>query len=217
MKLKPLVCVFAHPDDEAFGPAGSIAHFASQRDVYIICVTSGDAASVKDKDSLAKIREKELLKSSEILGAKGVEFLRFTDGSLCNNVYHKLADKIIQKIEKYKPDTLLTFDLKGVSGHVDHVVVALVTSFIFQKLKYVKTLLYYCELKEMMEQIKDYFVYVPPGYNKQDIDLTIDVSKYWDTKLKAMRAHESQKDDADWIIGMISKFPKEEHFLKLEK
>src|SRR3990167_7504777 len=175
MNLKPLLCVFAHPDDEAFGPAGSIAYFAAQRDVYIICVTSGDAAIVKDKDSLAKIREKELLKSAEIL------------------------------------------DLKGVSGHVDHVVVALATSFVFQKLKYVKTLLYYCELKEMMEQIKDYFVYVPPGYNKQDIDLTIDVSKYWDTKLKAMRAHESQKDDADWIIGMISKFPKEEHFLKLEK
>ena len=41
--MAPLVCIFAHPDDEAFGPAGSIAKFASERDVYIICVTNGDA------------------------------------------------------------------------------------------------------------------------------------------------------------------------------
>ncbi|MBP9816108.1 PIG-L family deacetylase [Candidatus Woesebacteria bacterium] len=37
-----IVAIFAHPDDEAFGPGGTLAKLSNEHDVYIICVTSGD-------------------------------------------------------------------------------------------------------------------------------------------------------------------------------
>ena len=94
--MKPIVGVFAHPDDEAFGPGGTLASFAKERDVYTICVTNGDAgqnSSGKTKE-LAQIRRDELLASAEVLGIKKVFFLDYKDGTLCNNLYHEIAGKI---------------------------------------------------------------------------------------------------------------------------
>ena len=94
--LKPLVCIFAHPDDEAFGPGGSIAKFASERDVYLISITNGDAGKSSNGQSkmLGVIRRKELSASSRILGIKKVFFLNFKDGNLNNNLYHEIALEI---------------------------------------------------------------------------------------------------------------------------
>jgi len=222
--MKPLVCIIAHPDDEAFGPAGSIAHFSRLRAVHILCATSGDADSKFTKhesSQLGKIREKELRASARILGVTSVVFLGFHDGTLCNNSYHDLAESIQRKLEELRPDTILTFDTNGISGHIDHIVVSLVTTFVFNKLGYVKTLLYYTERKEWMDafmvDIGQYFVYVPPGRIRSDIGLTIDTKKYWEIRVKAMDAHVSQKSDAEWLKRVLAKLPKEEHFLVLEK
>ncbi|MBI2637373.1 MAG: PIG-L family deacetylase, partial [Candidatus Sungbacteria bacterium] len=42
-KKKTIVAIFAHPDDEAFGPAGTLAKLALAHDVYVICATKGEA------------------------------------------------------------------------------------------------------------------------------------------------------------------------------
>lgn len=215
--MKPLVCVFAHPDDEAFGPAGTIAKFAQERDVYVVCVTSGGAAKAGDHKKLAATRERELLASAKILGVKGIDFLRFDDGDLCNNIYHKLADAVRSKLEKYRPDTIITFDINGISGHLDHIAVALVTTYVFKKLTFIKTLLYYCNIERMLKKVRDYFIYIPPGRKRSETDLVVDTEAYWETKKKAMFAHKSQIEDAKYLLKLFSKFPKEEYFMKMEK
>src|SRR6266568_3140736 len=106
--MKPLVAIFAHPDDEVFGPGGTIATFASERDIYIICVTNGDAglnSSTKTHD-LGEIRKEEMLESTKILGVKQVFFLGYKDGSLNNNLYHEIAEKVQKILEKILPETL---------------------------------------------------------------------------------------------------------------
>ena len=57
--MKPVVGVFAHPDDEAFFTGGTIATLSKERDVYTICVTNGDAGENRSgkEGSLADIRK----------------------------------------------------------------------------------------------------------------------------------------------------------------
>jgi N,N'-diacetylchitobiose non-reducing end deacetylase len=214
--MKPLVCIFAHPDDEALGPGGTIAKFAEEREVYLVCITDGSEGMGKGS-KLAEIRKKELLRSSKILGVKKVEFLNYKDGSLCNSLYHEIAQKLTDILNKYGPDTLLTFELRGISGHLDHIAASLITTYVFYKLDFVKKIMYLCELKEAMDQDLDYFIYQPPGYNRKDIDYTVDIKKTWDKQVQAMKAHKSQIDDVEKVLSIKEKLPKEEHFKILEK
>ena len=50
--MKTVVGVFAHPDDEALGPSGTIATLAKDYQVYLICVTSGEAAGRTKEEKL---------------------------------------------------------------------------------------------------------------------------------------------------------------------
>jgi LmbE family N-acetylglucosaminyl deacetylase len=166
------------------------------------------------------VRELELRRSAEILGVKEVIFLSFGDGTLCNAIYHELAKKIRKEIERIQPSLLLTFEPRGVSGHIDHIVTSMVTSYVFEHQSYAKELLYFCHTEEHTKREKeaeDYFVYFPPGYKNRDIGRIVDISSVWDTKVKAMRAHRSQKDDVDFILSIINKLPKKEYFLVLRK
>lgn len=211
-----VVCVFAHPDDEAFGPGGTIAKYAKDSEVYLISATNGNSEE-RGGEKLGKTREKELLASAKVLGIKKVFFLGFEDGTLDLNTYHNLADKIRDIIVDIRPETVITFELRGISGHPDHVVVAGATSFVVQKLPFVKNLYYHCLTKDMRKRMgNDYFIFVPPGYSKKDIDKVVDVSSVWETKVKAMRCHKSQIKDVERILESRKDMPKKEYFLKAD-
>lgn len=218
---KQLVCIFAHPDDEAFGPGGSILHFAQTCDVHIVCVTDGGAGRSSDPKlatNLASVRKHEMQESCKVLGVKNLTFLDFADGDLSNNNYHMVADRIKTELDKLTPDTLLTFNLDGCSGHLDHIAVAMITSYLFEKLSYVKQLLYFCEKREIKVALKDtYFVYFPPGYKSDEVDLVLDVSPYHETQLQAMHKHVSQSKDCDWILSEFGDHLNTEYFRILQK
>lgn len=216
MKKKTLVCVFAHPDDEAFGPGGTIANFAKTHDVYVLCATRGEAqkSTKKEGDELGRIRSQELLASAKILGVKKVYFLGFRDGTLCNNLYHILASKIQAKFEELKPDVIMTFEPRGISGHVDHITVSMATSYVFLKLTSIKKLLYYCSLEKLAKKYrKTYFIYFPPGYEESEVDEVVDVEDMWKIKVSAMYQHQSQIADVKRILQQQNKYPKKEYFL----
>lgn len=215
---KKIVCIFAHPDDEAIGPGGSIAHFLNEGcKVYLICVTSGNAyGNIK----LGEIRKREIQKSTKILGINknNLYLLNFDDGSLNNNNYHQVVEKIERILLEIRPDTLLTYNQNGVSGHLDHVAVSMQTSYLFERLKFVKQILYFTQLKNIKKIIgKKYFVYFPEGSDKKDIDLEIDVSPYLDIKIKAIKTHSSQIKNKKIIISFLKKIFKREYFKVIQK
>jgi LmbE family N-acetylglucosaminyl deacetylase len=215
--MKPLFCIFAHPDDEAFGPGGSIATFSKDRKVYLICVTDGNAKECfqhEKHDNLGDIRKEELLKSAKILGIQDVFFLGFPDGGLCNNLYHEIAGQTEVLLETYDPDTLLTFENNGISGHIDHIAVSFITAFLYHKLTFIKKLMYYAESEEIIKELRDdYFIHMPEGIRKGKEDLSIDTSSVWETKVKAMCVHKSQQKDVDTNLALLTKHPKIEYFL----
>lgn len=213
---KAIVCIFAHPDDEAFGPSGTINKLSQEYDVYLLCATKGQAGKdsrTNRKTSLTSKRAQELRESAKILGIKKVYFLGFTDGTLSNNLYHKLAAKVQARLELLKPEIVLTQENRGVSGHIDHIVVSMVTTYVVKKLPFVKELWYTVVSKERAARMQDYFIYFPPGYDKSEVDKVVDVSDVWDVKVKAMMCHESQKHDAQRILKSAENYPKEEYFL----
>lgn len=216
---KVVVGIFAHPDDEAFGPGGTLAKLSKTHDVYLLCVTKGEAGkSPSQIKKLGEIRAKELRRSAKILGVKKVYFLGFKDGTLSNNLYHELSAKIKRHLMKLKPQTLITFEPQGVSGHIDHITVSMATSFVFWKLPFIKNLWQFCRLysKERFEK-QDYFIYFPPGYKRNEIDRIVKTDDFWETKVKAMMCHKSQLGDIKRILKFMEKMPKEEYFLVIRK
>lgn len=215
--MKTIVGIFAHPDDETFGPGGTIAKLAKNNNVYAICVTGGDVgqnAREHTTRKLSDIRRDEYRNAAKILGIKKCYCLKFGDGTLSNNLYHKIASKIEKILEKLNPDTLITYEPKGVSGHIDHIAVSMITTFVFKRNKNIKTLMYYCIRDTRREKyLDDYFIYFPEGYKIQDLDMESDISKTLKQKIEAIKAHRSQKKDGDQIIKSLLKMPPKEYFI----
>lgn len=217
--MKKIVGIFAHPDDEAIGPAGTLAKLAREHEVTLICVTSGEASGKTHEEKLevGETRRAELRKSARILGIKEVIFLGYEDGELKNNSYHDLARDIREKLEEIRPDTLMTFEWRGISGHIDHIAVSLVTTYVFHQLDFTQKLMYFCICREESELMHDYFIFFPPGYEKEDVHEVVDVSDVWSVKEKAMKAHSSQINDVEKALINSATLPKEEYFLIVEK
>ncbi len=215
-----IVCVFSHPDDEAFGPGGTIASLAKEHEVHLICATHGEAGSCpnpKDKPKLGQIRMNELEESAKILGVKTVTCFNYKDGELCNNNYHEIGSSIMTELDKLKPEILLTFEPRGVTGHLDHIAISMVTTYLFEKSSSAKELWYYCLSKAQRDCFDDYFIYFPPGYSESAIDKSFDVTSVWEQKIAAMQAHTSQKQDCEMILSKTKALPKIEHFIILAK
>lgn len=218
MAGKTILGVFAHPDDETFGPGGTLAIWASQgAKIYTLCATKGESGlNSLNSGEISKIREQEVIKASKHLGVLSTEFLGFYDGNIGNNEMLRLEEIITQKIKEYKPDALLTFDLTGISGHMDHIAVASATTQSYLKTGIVKDLYYYT-VPEEFTTIREYFVYRPKGKPLTEIDITVDITDVWDKKVEAMHMHQTQKHDAMRIIEHRGNLPKHEHLMLFKK
>ncbi|MDQ3099112.1 MAG: PIG-L family deacetylase [bacterium] len=212
--MQKILCVFAHPDDEAFGPGGTIALWAKQgAQIHLLCVTKGEAGINDTGTETASLRTKELEASAKILGIEKIEYLDYIDGEIGNIKMIEIEAKIIEKINKFQPDTLLTFNLNGVSGHIDHITVASATTQAFRKTASTKKLYYYSMKRTETDDIKEYFVYSPPGITPEQADEIIDVSSVWDIKVEAMYCHRSQIKDVEWILSIEEAKNRNEYFL----
>lgn len=217
---KTIVAIFAHPDDETFGPGGTLHKLAQHNTVYTICATGGEAGENNSTDHthpISEIRHSELKNASRVLGVKDVFFLGFKDGTLSNNQYHEIAHAVQKKLEELRPEIVITFEPKGVSGHIDHIAMSMITTFVVRDLPFVHTIMYYGNLKERAELRKDYFIYFPPGYDKSEFDEVVDISDVWDVKVKAMEQHKSQRKDMENILKTAENFPKEEYFFVVKR
>ena len=108
LQPKRILCLFAHPDDETFGPGGSLAVWKEQgAEVHIICATKGEGGG----SSTARV--KELKTAAKILNLNSVTFLKFKDGKIGNNQLIELENAFIPFINTLQPDTIVTFDLNA--------------------------------------------------------------------------------------------------------
>lgn len=202
--------IFAHPDDAGFGPSGTLTMAArGGADVYLICATCGGAGvNIDGHENLADVREAEEKAAAEVMGVKSCEMLRYEDGTLSNDKYLEIADRVMTYIRGIvsEPDTrvtLITFDPNGISGHIDHIVMSHVTTFVYLKLRDEMSiaLKYFCIPREFSPTANTDWIYAPKGRTIAEIDDTIDVRSVRDQKIAAIRAHATQVNDANFHLS----------------
>ncbi len=123
--LGTIMAIFAHPDDETF-TCGGLLSMAVANGQTVICVTAtrGEAGVRDEKrwpaDKLGQIREHELEEALKILGISHHHWLDYEDGRCHQIPDTEAVAKLIKLVDKYQPDTILTFGPDGLTGHQDH-------------------------------------------------------------------------------------------------
>jgi mycothiol S-conjugate amidase len=194
-----LLAVFAHPDDESFGPGGTLAHYAGQgTDVRLLCATRGEVGDIpqgllKEGQDIAQLRESELRCAAEHLGLSDVHFLDYRDSGMAGSddnrhpralaaaPLEEVAGKIYDYIQEFQPQVVITFDPIGGYRHPDHIAIYEATRTAFEMASkassgYRPQKLYYHtfskRLMRMLLRVLPLFGQDPHRYGRnQDIDL----------------------------------------------
>lgn len=213
--------IFAHPDDESFGPSGTLAlQIQNGADVHLICATGGEHGQNPDShDDLGDARIKEWYAAGALLGVKSQYHLGFVDGTLNNNQFQDIAQKTEDIIAIITADyddatqfTFITMDQNGISGHIDHITMSFVASYVFVKLRAKDTritaLWYFCVPEYVLPGADTSFVFRSKGRTESEIDIKHDISSVFELKKQIMRAHVSQRGDAEMLIARAEQAPK---------
>lgn len=123
---KKLLVVFPHPDDESVMAGGLIQRAMKLGfEVTVLILTEGDRGKIFVNGrgrSTVEIRRQEMAEAMSRLGVIDWIMWKFPDGKL--RYRHKWRERLGKFIEETKPGVIVSYDLSGVSGHPDHIVVA---------------------------------------------------------------------------------------------
>jgi LmbE family N-acetylglucosaminyl deacetylase len=122
-----VLIVFAHPDDESYGPGATIAGLAaSGARLTLLTFTRGEHSTLGVGDGigpaeLAKIRTEELRLAARELGIEQVRQHDYPDGGLRDTPRPELQGLVRAALEELRPALVITFGTGGISRHPDHI------------------------------------------------------------------------------------------------
>ncbi|MBI3362569.1 MAG: PIG-L family deacetylase [Chloroflexi bacterium] len=138
---KTLLSIFAHPDDESFGPGGTLAKYAAQGvAVHHVCGTRGEVGSADPQHlagyaSVGDMRWAELQCAAQHLDLASVIHLGYRDSGMPGSADNQhpqalaaapiaeVAAKIAHLIRELKPQVVITHDPVGGYRHPDHIAI----------------------------------------------------------------------------------------------
>jgi len=206
--LRRILCISAHPDDNEFTIAGSVARWAREgRDVGFCLVTTGGAGvneHTPSNEGLIPIREKETRAAAKILGVKDVILLGYADGTLEPTL--AMRRDLTRAIRRFRPDIVVCGDPtvryygNEYLNHPDHRAVASAaldavfpsseTNAIFPEL-----------LAEGLPAHKVKQVFISGSLQP---DVFVDISRTLRLKCRALRAHRSQVGKGEWVDQLLT-------------
>jgi LmbE family N-acetylglucosaminyl deacetylase len=145
-----LLAVLAHPDDESFGPGGTLALYAQRGvEVHLACATRGEVGSAPEEllaghADVGALREHELRCAAKHLGLASVHFLGYRDSgmpgspdnqhprALAAAPLDEVAAQVAHLIRQIRPQVVITFDPMGGYRHPDHIAIHRATLEAFQ-------------------------------------------------------------------------------------
>ena len=127
--LPGIMGIFAHPDDESFGLAGTLARATMQgHPAAIVCATRGEVGEIADAalatpETLGQVREDELRAACAAVGVHDVSFLDYVDGQLADANENEAIGRIVAHLRRFRPAVVVTFAANGGYGHPDHMAI----------------------------------------------------------------------------------------------
>jgi LmbE family N-acetylglucosaminyl deacetylase len=217
-----VACVFAHPDDDTFAVAGSLAlHTGDELALTVVLATSGDAGRIADlslatRETLARVREAEDAASWRVLGLEPeLRFLRHADGGLRDLPPGGLAHEVRSVLEAVAPEVVITFGPDGVTGHDDHVAIGAAATEAFEAIRTSATGSAFSRLlhtaiprsaldrlnvllrERGLEPMDPTQPFMPRGVPDAAIGARVDVSGVYERKIEAIRCHKTQAELED--------------------
>jgi LmbE family N-acetylglucosaminyl deacetylase len=138
-----LLAVFAHPDDDAYGIAGTVALHADDPEFRFVLVlaTDGGAGDIREgfpatRETLGAIRQAEDAAAWRALGRvpERHEWLGYADGEVDRVPPEELVERIAAVMAEERPDVVATFGPDGIFGHPDHIAIGAATDAAFHRL-----------------------------------------------------------------------------------
>ncbi len=138
---RSILACFAHPDDEAFGCAGTLIRAVNDgADLTLVCATRGEEGEISDPalgtpEILGQVREAEMQQAANTIGAREVIFLDYWDSgmagtapnqnpaALMNIAADEVVPRLVALIRRLRPAVVVTFDPDGGYGHPDHIAI----------------------------------------------------------------------------------------------
>ncbi len=227
MSSRRLAAVVAHPDDDTFGCAGTVALHTNDPDFHfvLIHVTSGESGQIAEgsdatPETLGEVREAEDRRSWEVLGRvpDRHEWLRVPDHAVADHDTEELVERIAAVLREERPDVVMTFGPDGVTGHPDHIAVGEVATQAFHRVREegvpgFSRLLHQAIPQSMLDRWNEELVakgqepmdptqmYQPRGVPDERVGVRVDCTGVAMRKLAAVREHVTQMDGTQEHIG----------------
>jgi LmbE family N-acetylglucosaminyl deacetylase len=190
-----ILAIFAHPDDESYGPGGTLAHATGTGHIVsLLTLTHGESGSMGiskslSAEELAKRRRNELRCAAEKLGIQHLQIHNLSDKQLQDTPDHHGITIIMQEIKRFKPDIIITFHENAISGHPDHLVV---TNWTFNTIKTIPNppKLFFYGLNQEQTSIVTFRKLIP--IENEEITHIIDVENFVSDKIAAIECHKTQ-------------------------
>lgn len=206
-EVERILIVTAHPDDVDFGAAGTITGWTAKGIAVSYCIiTDGDAGGFDPavpRSEIPRIRRAEQTEAARLCGVHDVHFLGYRDGEL--TVTHDLRRDISRVIREVKPRRMLIQSPERnwsriQASHPDHLAAgeaAIQSIYPDARNPFAHPSLVRDEDLAAWT-VEEVWVMAGPSP-----DHHVDVTDTVETKLAALRAHESQTAHMDDLEGLI--------------
>lgn len=210
---KILFGIFAHPDDEAFGPIATLLKEIHEgTELHLIVLTGGESGANPDNvPDLGNVRIEEWRTAGRLIGASSMHHLGYLDGSLNNSDHLEITSKIIaltHEVARDRQDIEIEFmslDLNGYTGHIDHIVASRSTCLAFYQLRDdglpMTRIRLACLNTAERPTIDTSFVFMERGRSDEEINETVDGTIYSDQIHEIMRRHHTQRADYETVTS----------------
>ena len=216
---KRAMSIQAHPDDQDFTVAGTIAKWTKAGCEFVsVIITSGDSGSndpakgADYKPQLARQREAEQKAANKVLGIQETVFLHYPDGELVATI--QLRKDLTRLIRKFKPEVVVTGDPSGwfygneYINHPDHRAAAEAATYaVFPS---AGTRMIFPDLLDeglLPHNVKRLYI-----HGNEKPDTWVDIGETLETKIEAFKKHVSQGDTHDvdkWMYEWAEREGKE--------